>query len=203
MTPNWLAKAKWEIKWTRNYLKPNYDEIYYTENYNWAFGRVKYTIQWATNVFISRNMGLRHLIWAAGMALNGIKLMQFFFFARPNTQVHYFNLLKLLAIGFWSSYFPFMAWYQKFLLCYRHTAIPYIHSDFTCCCWWEWASERITTTCTTASFWYTCWWWYSMEEPKNVIIYGKLVVSKNIPFGIGHPVRDTRRGVPAVLEYGR
>ena len=34
-------------------------------------------------------------------------------------------------------------------------------------------------------------------------IYGKLVVSKNIPFGIGHPVRDTRRGVPAVFEYGR
>ena len=28
-TPNWLAKAKWPIKWTRNYLKPNYDEIYY------------------------------------------------------------------------------------------------------------------------------------------------------------------------------
>ena len=29
MAPDWLSKAKWSIKWIRNYLKPNYDEIYY------------------------------------------------------------------------------------------------------------------------------------------------------------------------------
>ena len=56
MAPDWLSKAKWSIKWIRNYLKPDYDEIYYTENYLWAFGHVKWTIQWATNVCISRNM---------------------------------------------------------------------------------------------------------------------------------------------------